>query len=147
MFYISHRGNINSIDKSNENKPDYIKNALNLDYDVEVDIRFFKNKIYLGHDEPQYLINGSFLNNRRIWCHAKDIQAALFLKNKNLNYFYHENDQITLTSTGFFWTYPGNFLTTNSICVLPETIKLYQNLKICSGICSDYIEKYKNKYD
>ena len=44
MFLISHRGNVNSIDRFNENKPDYIKNALDLNYDVEVDVRFFKNK-------------------------------------------------------------------------------------------------------
>ena len=147
MFFISHRGNIYSADKINENHPDYINNALNLGYDVEVDIRFFKSKIYLGHDEPQFLIDEKFLKNKKIWCHAKDIDAALFLKKHNFNYFYHENDQITLTSSGFFWTYPGKKLTSNSICVLPETSNEEQNLKNCAGICSDYIEKYKKNYD
>ncbi|WP_415286508.1 hypothetical protein ABXT46_00215 [Candidatus Pelagibacter sp. Uisw_104] len=39
MFHISHRGNIFGPNKKNENKIDYIKNALNLGFGVEVDIK------------------------------------------------------------------------------------------------------------
>ena len=31
MYLISHRGNINSIEKNNENNPDYINEALKMD--------------------------------------------------------------------------------------------------------------------
>ena len=56
MLLISHRGNISGIDKQSENKPDYILNALNIGYDVEIDIWHYKNELYLGHDEPAILL-------------------------------------------------------------------------------------------
>ena len=43
---------------------------------------------------------------------------------------------------GFFWTYPGKKLTTNSIAVLPE-ISEFKDLEIAVGICSDIINKWK----
>ena len=38
MILISHRGNITGIEKDSENKPDYIFNALNKGFNVEIDI-------------------------------------------------------------------------------------------------------------
>ena len=49
---------------------------------------------------------------------------------------------LTLTSNGYFWTFPGKKLLKNSICVLPEKTD-YKEIN-CAGICSDFIEKYKN---
>ena len=60
-------------------------------------------------------------------------------------YFWHQMT-ITLTSNGYIWTYPGKKLSKKSICVLPETKKT-KIKNFISGICSDYIEKYKRKYD
>ena len=45
MYFISHRGNINGIQKERENDPLYINEAINKGYDVEVDVRFEKNKL------------------------------------------------------------------------------------------------------
>jgi hypothetical protein len=50
MILISHRGNINGIESNNENNPEYIQKALDLVYNVEVDLRIKDNKLYLGHD-------------------------------------------------------------------------------------------------
>jgi len=58
------------------------------------------------------------------------------------HYFWHQEDDYTITSEGYIWTYPGKKLFNKSICVLPETHD-YKNLN-CLGICSDFIEKYKN---
>ena len=58
------------------------------------------------------------------------------------HYFWHEEDDYTITSKGFIWTYPGKKLFSNSICVLPENAN-YKNIN-CKGICSDFIDKYKN---
>ena len=63
------------------------------------------------------------------------------IKFKFLNVFWHENDDFTLTSKGYIWTYPGKSLTKNSIAVMPE-IKKFQNLESCFGICSDFISTY-----
>ena len=120
MIFISHRGNIDKINVKEENKPTYIFNALDQNYDVEVDIWF--------------------INTKRIWFHAKNIEAFYELLKRDIVCFWHQNDDVTLTSNGYIWTYPGKQLTSNSICVLPEqnNIKKFN----CAGICSDFIIKY-----
>ena len=46
MLLISHRGNLNGIQKKRENSPTYINEALSKGYDVEVDVRFRDNKFF-----------------------------------------------------------------------------------------------------
>ena len=60
MFFISHRGNIDGKITQFENSIDYILTASE-NYDVEIDIWFYKNHFYFGHDEPKYLIDRSYL--------------------------------------------------------------------------------------
>ena len=79
MYLISHRGNINSIEKDRENSPDYINEALYNGFDVEVDVRFESGKFFLGHDFNQFEIDKEFLQNDKIWCHAKTNEASLVL--------------------------------------------------------------------
>jgi hypothetical protein len=50
MILISHRGNINGKIVEKENHPDYIDEAINLDYDVEIDIWMIEGILMLGHD-------------------------------------------------------------------------------------------------
>lgn len=140
MLFISHRGNLNGANKDLENKPSYILKALEEKFDVEVDIWFEKNKFYLGHDNPKYEIENKFIKIKNIWFHAKNIEAFNKLLNLNVNCFWHQNDDVTLTSNGFIWTYPGRSLTEKSICVLPELNKV-KNFN-CAGICSDFIIDY-----
>ncbi len=142
MYLISHRGNINGIQKDNENKPEYINKALEKGYDVEIDVRFSKGKFFLGHDYDQYEIDHKFISNEKIWCHAKTSEALLALYETNAHYFWHQEDDYTITSKGYIWTYPGKKLFSKSICVLPE-IANYKEIN-CMGICSDFIERYKN---
>ena len=141
MYFISHRGNIDGLQKEVENQPDYINNALEKGYDVEIDVRFENNKFYLGHDKNQFKVEKEFLLNKKIWCHAKTSEALLALHRINAHYFWHQEDDYTITSKGFLWTYPGKILLPNSICVLPEIVD-YKNFD-CLGICSDFIKKYK----
>ena len=60
----------------------------------------------------------------------------------NCHYFWHEEDKYTITSKGYIWAYPGEEINENTICVLPE--KINQKIGKCAGICSDFIEKFKN---
>lgn len=148
MFFISHRGNIFGRKQKDENHPEYILEAISQGFDVEVDVRSINSELFLGHDEPLYKINFDFLENEKIWCHAKDTDTASILNdNKKVHFFFHENDQLTLTNKGYLWTYPGKKIYSKSICVLPEQIEMEQNLKFCAGICSDKISYYKQKYD
>ena len=140
MIYISHRGYTNGIDNDVENNPDVIESLLDKNINVEIDIRSFKNQLFLGHDEPRYKINKEFLLNDKLWCHAKDFQTLEVLSVINCNYFWHQNDDYTITSKGFIWVYPGKPLLKNSICVFPEKYK--QDFSMCYGICTDYINDY-----
>ena len=142
MIYISHRGNISGPNEKFENKIEYVQNALDKGYEVEVDVRFENDKFFLGHDVNQFEVNENFLLNKKIWCHAKTKDALLALEKIKAHYFWHQEDDYTITSKGFVWTYPGKSLLTSSICVLPEVAN-YKEIN-CLGICSDYIERYKN---
>ena len=142
MILISHRGNINGKDLDNENKPDYIFYALDQGYEVEIDVWKYKEKIYLGHDEPNHIFDNNLLKySSKLWYHAKNLEVLEILKELNLHYYWHQEDDITITSKGYWWTYPGKKLFKNSICVLPELLN--QNVDGCAGCCSDFIEIYK----
>ncbi len=143
MILISHRGNISGRFERWENEPTYIDNAISKGYDVEIDIWFKNNTLFLGHDEPKYKIDLNFIKDRKLklWIHCKNIDAIEWFYNTNgFNYFWHEKDTVTLTSHGHIWAYPGKQPIKNSIAVLPEiyTESTFQ----CLGICSDYIKNY-----
>lgn len=148
MILISHRGNINGKFESYENEPNYIKKALDNGYDVEVDLWIKDREMFLGHDEPQYgiILSDFWLQQKnRIWWHCKNIEALEFCKDMGKyripNFFWHQEDDYTITSNGFIWVYPGKKLNKYSIAVMPELNN--DNIKGCFGVCSDYIEKYK----
>lgn len=174
MKLIAHRGNIDGKKPDFENHPDYIKMAIDYGYDVEVDL-WYKDGWYLGHDNPTYNLDWKFIlnNSDKLWLHCKNVESMVELhkmkmwkgategsgisgtspehieemnKYNNIKYFWHQEDDFTLTSNGYIWTYPGKQLTENSICVLPE-LKNYtlEDIDLCYGICSDYIKKYKNE--
>ena len=144
MILISHRGNINGKDVENENNPVYIDKALEEGFDVEIDVWCMDNRWYLGHDSPEHEITLNYLKNDKFWCHAKNIDALnRMLKESDIHCFWHQEDDVTLTSKGFMWTYPGKPLTDKSICVLPE--KNNQFSKKAFGICSDFVVNYRNE--
>jgi hypothetical protein len=150
MIYISHRGNINGRIEEAENKPEYIIDTLRLGYDVEIDVWYINGEWWLGHDEPQYQIDFDWIDSRsdRLWIHCKNIEAVeYFYENENecreINWFWHENDTLTLTSYGYIWAYPGKQPIKKSIAVMPEIHM--DNINVCMGICSDYIQKYKDE--
>ena len=86
MKIISHRGNIDGINTDTENNPTQIDKVINMGYDVEIDLRIKDNKLFLGHDYPQYEIDIEWLNKRKdkLWVHAKDYNSVTFLKNTDL---------------------------------------------------------------
>ena len=118
--------------------------AIELGYDVEIDIWYIGGTLYLGHDLGQYKIDINWLEERRfkLWIHCKNIEAVEWFNMLNsYHYFWHEGDTLTLTSMNVVWAYPGKQPIKNSIAVMPEIYG--DNIIQCLGICSDYIEKYK----
>jgi hypothetical protein len=141
MILISHRGNITGPNPERENSIEYITEALDKGYSVEVDIWLIGDNIYLGHDKPEYETTLSFLKNNRLWCHCKNIDALQFLLENDIHCFFHQEDDVTLTSKGYMWVYPRKKLVRDSVCVMPE-LGYAGDLKTCYAICSDYIGNY-----
>lgn len=149
MKFISHRGNVNGRISPKENSPPYINSAIYKGFDVEVDVWFVGEEIFLGHDQPQYQIKFEWLVERidKLWIHCKNMDSIYLFAHstENFNYFWHENDTITLTSLNYIWAFPGKQPIKESIAVMPE---LYNDdVSLVCGICSDYIEEYKVLYD
>ena len=142
MIYISHRGNLNGPDPSMENNPEQIIKCIEEGFDVEIDVWFLEGW-HLGHDKPQYKVDVGFLKTKGLWCHAKNIEALCELRKHRINCFWHQEDDVTLTVSGFLWTFPGKKLTEMSICVMPEIHS--PDLSFCAGICTDYPIKYKKE--
>ena len=144
MIFIAHRGNLDGANPNRENHPDYIQKAIDKGYSVEIDVWFENNKFCLGHDGPQYEVSNSFLENKLIWCHAKSHNAVNKLRqDKKTHYFWHQEDDYTITSNGYIWVYPGKVLISECIAVMPENKYANEELTICGGICSDIIALYK----
>ena len=147
MLLISHRGNIEGRVPELENSPNYVSQAISLGYDVEVDLWVDNNLLYLGHDEPQYLVGDLWIAGffYSLWIHCKNPEAITYMQENHpeANYFWHEKDTLTLTSKNYLWTYPGKQPVKNSIAVMPE---LYgDDISECLGLCSDYVKKYKDE--
>lgn len=151
MRLIAHRGNLERPNPDFENNPQYIMNAINLGYDAEIDLRIDGGELYLGHDYAQYRINESFLtiNSFGLWIHCKDVLALGKCMNvPNLNYFWHQDDDYTLTSKNIIWAYPGKTPVAYTIMVMPELFWQDKNEVINLnpyGICTDYVLNYTKK--
>lgn len=64
------------------------------------------------------------------------------IKMENINCFWHQNDDMTITSNGSIWVYPGKQPVSQSIAVMPEIFS--EVFKDCEGICTDFPLKYVN---
>ena len=148
MFFIAHRGNMFGPNPEKENEPNYIMDAIKNGFDVEVDIWFRYNCsvsngiFYLGHDRPQYPIDNSFIEEIKTntWFHCKNLNALNRISEfENINYFWHQNDDFTLTSNGYIWTYPGKLVSERCILVQLNVPNLKDYDILPAGICSDYM--------
>jgi hypothetical protein len=119
--------------------------AIEAGYDVELDLWRVSDLLWLGHDGPQYLITESFLLEigHAAWIHCKNLAALDFLISTfpQLNYFWHQEDDYTLTSQGHIWAYPGQEVTKNSIIVdlTMNNADKYKN--IAYAVCTDYPDR------
>jgi hypothetical protein len=138
LVKIAHRGNTSGPSKL-ENSPEYIQAALDAGYDAEVDVWVINDKFYLGHDSPEYSVDYDWLEARisSLWIHCKNLDALqTFSECEDLfNFFWHQEDDFTLTSWGFIWTYPGKDVRENSVIVDLDGDNNYD----CYGLCSDYL--------
>lgn len=148
MILISHRGNISGKNTKRENHPSYIDEAIKVGYDVEIDVWFTNDKLWLGHTQPNYLVDISWLESRLpfLWIHCKNLESLSYFnryefdKLIKFNYFSHNIDDGVLTSHGYIWS---TNLCNRGILVLPEQFNK-KPFEGTIGICSDDIESYKD---
>ena len=143
MKIISHRGNLIGSESEWENHPSRINTAINEGYDVEIDVWKIGLELFLGHDDPKFPIDRKFLQNEKLLCHAKNLEALEFmLKLDDVHCFWHQEDHYTITSQGYIVSYPGYAVTPRTICRKPE-LQSYDCLHdSCYAICTDYPTKY-----
>ena len=142
MRVICHRGNIDGPNPLLENDPSHIRRALNLGFDVEVDVWSINGNYILGHDSPTHFVKALFLRGERLWCHAKNKDALeRMIRDDKIHCFWHEEDDYTITSNGHVWVFPGKPLFKGAICVKPEQ-GVDGNLGECYAVCTDYPQKY-----
>jgi hypothetical protein len=153
MKLIAHRGNYRGKHSESENRVSYIEEALHKGYDVEIDLWFSGSENFLGHDSPEEKVSNLFLEKyqKSLWIHAKSLETVSFLLKTDYNWFWHENDRITLTSKFIPWCYPEIFID-NSVINQPSdnsvfwTETLWMNHQYY-GICHDDIEFVKKQLE
>lgn len=199
---IAHRGNVKGANPSRENSPDYIGEALNSGYGVEIDAWFVNGQWGLGHDEPKYAIDPEYFfelndwgkpqtegaiwdprNHPKIWIHLKNLDAVQEMKNINrtgalnrkkeagdaflaqgrriadrLNFFWHQEDDLTITNHGHIWVHPKvALIPQDSGWVVPELEKnlrsgdIYydytnENWTRARWVCVDYADSVRKFY-
>jgi hypothetical protein len=145
MRIISHRGNLDGRNIYLENSTDYILRAIELGFDVEIDLWYENNKFYLGHDLPQYEIDIEWIISLKnnLWVHCKNITCMDKLYDTDINYFWHDKDLTTITSKGYFWSQP-DILLKNGITVNVDYKEITEDI---FGICSDYVIEFKKYYN
>ncbi len=145
MIVIAHRGNLEGPSGDLENDPKHVQKAINQGFQAEIDLWYFKKRVWSGHDLPRHRLTWGFLfrNKYHLWCHAKNGEALAWLLNEQFNCFWHQGDAYTLTSDGYIWAYPN--------VEIPEGargIRVAQSQEIvtgCTGVCTDYPLLYKDK--
>jgi hypothetical protein len=146
-IWIAHRGNTHGRDASRENDPEYIERALDSGFDVEIDVWLCDDMWYLGHDDPQYPVEISFLERDRVWCHAKNAAAAARLAEiPSVHHFVHDVEPCVRTSRGIDWTYIGEPVRPDAVCVMPELASApptIDELACAYGVCSDRVAHLK----
>ena len=148
---ISHRGNLSGPDKLTENSSKQVDLVLSLGLECEIDVWYVNREILLGHDSPKEVVSLKWLDSRssKLWIHCKNLESLDFFSSTSseLNYFWHQNDDYSLTSLGYIWAYPGKPLSPMSILVLPELYidiskeSLHLGNRKFLGVCSDHVTK------
>lgn len=150
MIIIAHRGNLVGSEPDYENSPEMIDRCISgYGFHVEVDLWVTEDgKLFLGHDNPQYEVTLSWLHlrSRFLWIHCKNINALSYMQgnpySSDFCYFWHQEDDYTLTSNGWVWAYPNKPINVpcKAVCVMPEWDN--QDSFLFDAVCTDYPTNY-----
>lgn len=157
MKLIAHRGNLNGPIPEKENRPDYIEHSIDAGFDCEIDLRINEHgELFLGHDEKQYPVEVDFLlkYSKSLWVHCKDAGSLdLMISNHRyrteMNFFFHANDDYTMTSKGFIWAYPNRQIISHKCVTVIQNenmLNMIKEKRLCYvkgpyGICTDWVAR------
>tara|TARA_X000001382_G_C3079151_1_gene149958 strand:+ start:103 stop:564 length:462 start_codon:yes stop_codon:yes gene_type:complete len=145
MKLISHRGNIRGPIPDKENRPSYIDCAIGNGYDVEIDVNYVNGELWLGHDEPQYKVTHTWIQERSqyLWLHCKDFESAK--ECWKYQAFCHSGDPFVFTSNNKIWLHGENesIYTLDDMTIIPvinkqESISFNTANGVPFGVCTDY---------
>lgn len=152
MRLISHRGNLAGPIPERENKPDYIQEAIDKGYDVEIDVRLNTVGMFLGHDTPDYGTTLEWLLDRKesLWVHAKDFNSLDLLLAQGMRVFYHQLEKHTIIgNTRIIWSHDISEADLRSIIPVigeSDVVSFMAEGRTEApfyGICSDFVESLK----
>lgn len=158
MLFISHRGNLNGPIPERENSPDYIQEAIDAGFMVEVDVKIIDGEAFLGHGDKSYHVDLLWLrwHAKNLLLHLKNREAVWLISNyptTKFHYFCNEKDEFSITSHGYIlcWSKHPNRCGWGKHCMLPlitaEDISEYSDCALDSGaIISDHIDFCKEKF-
>jgi len=147
MRFISHRGLVDGPD-TRENHPSQIDFAIQLGFEVEVDLWTKGNELWLGHDRPMFQTSAMWLLDRHkvLLCHAKTPATAARLERMGMQFFGHNYDAFVVSNVGDVILHPKAKQVDECIIMLPEKRKPGEDYTGAAGICSDYIALYTEMY-
>ena len=140
MKIIAHRGNVNGPDHQRENSPQYILEAIDGGYDVEIDVWRVDNWLWLGHDKPQYTVDVEMLYRYydRLWVHCKNVDAVKYFGAlATFNWFWHDADDYTITSHGNLWCHPKAVQLDGSVHQYTQALT-FNEIGKAFGVCTDW---------
>jgi len=157
MQLISHRGNRNGPNPNEENNINYIENTIKAGYNVECDIWVIDNFIYLSHDIPNKNDLGKIISidwlhsyQEKLLVHCKNKEAIKLMMDKCVvEWFAHDKDRWITTSCGNWICYgeESEIINDNLVIVMmPEHHNIREIPRGIYGICTDFVENYKDKY-
>jgi hypothetical protein len=130
MRLIAHRGLVSGVSKGHiENHPEQVNFALMLGYDAEIDVRYIEGMWFLGHDKPDYQVPYQFILQKNLWLHCKNLEALEELTQRCRdttwpNFFWHQEDDYTITSHGHIWTHvKSKVVSPAAVTMVPDTTR------------------------
>ena len=166
MQVISHRGNLRGIDLNRENQIWAIEECIKLGYKVEVDLWTYEPiddsgyRMYLSHDKPtgkvgckalRTDINWLLENQQDLLIHCKNREAVEYAMDiLDAEWFCHDRDRWAGTSRGHLICYGErhDLIDDNTVIVMmPEHHDIKEIPKGVYGVCTDFVENYKEKFN
>ena len=145
MLLISNKGNIEGENIDLENTPDYIESAINQGYNVKIDLKYEKDKLYLGENTSDVEVEWSWLLkwSDYLWINCRDTKTlSFFLENgKSFNFFYNVLDTVSMTSKGFAWSVENPYPKGTIVYDIDNDLNPIDVL----GVCSNWVSKWSKQ--